>query len=392
MTKLFQALAVGGLLAALPVWAVYAPIPDQEQGKDFAVTVKGGVSYDSNLFGAATGELDSAIFTLEPRLSYNRSLTDQTFMALSYGLTMDYFENRPGDKLLDSHMAMVRLAHAFSKATTIDVTDIFMVSRNPESLLAGVPLNPDQSFSRNQLDGRFSTPLGQKISGSVKARSVYYEYRNAILGRSLDRIENLYGFTGDYAYLPEVKMVAEYRHQDVYYQKEGETKNKSSEFLMGGVDYAVAKKMSLSGRLGAEWRKRKAEQDTTSPYAEFTTKYDYTESSFLIGGYAFSLEETSDTTRFTDSKVHRMFVSVQHSLSALIVASGSATYEPSQLQGRRGITDIDEKTVRLGAALTYLPSKNWMISGSLDYDRVRSDDAARNMLRKRAALNAIFSF
>ncbi len=394
-----RALVLGGFVTAMPLLrAVYAPIPDQDQGKDLTVNVKAAISYDSNLFGSAHGAVDSMIYSLSPRVIYNRSLTDQTFFSAGYGLTIDHFDNRPGDKTLDSHDATLRLAHAFNKSTTIDVNEMYMISRNPESLLPGVAgadprvLNPDQSFNRNQLDGRFTTPLNAKASTTVKARSVYFDYRNAVLGRSLDRIENLYGVAGDYAILPEFKAVAEYRHQDVYYSKQGEIKNKRSEYLMGGVDYAIARKLSLSSRVGVEWRERAAERDVTAPFAEFSAKYDYTEKSFFVAGFGYNLEETSDTARFNDTKAKRIFVNVQHSLTALIVASGSATYEPSTLQARRGFSNIDENTVRLGGALSYLPTKNWILTVSGDYDRTKSDDAVRNLKRKRAAISATYTF
>ncbi len=392
MTSISRAFVLGGILAAVPLWAVYAPIPEREQGKDFSVTAKAGVSYDSNLFGAASRGIGSTIFSFSPHLAYNASVTDQTFMAATYGLTLDKFDNRPGEKLLSSHEANLRLAHAFSKATTLDVNDMFMLSRNPESLLAGVPLNPDQSFSRNQLDARFDTPLAAKTSANIKARSVYYKYRNGALGRGLDRTENLYGLAGDYAILPEFKGVAEYRHQDVFYRKVGESKNKSSEFLMGGFEYAIARKLALNTRLGVEWRSRAAERGTSAPFAEFSAKYDYAEKSFLTGGFGYNLEETSDTQRFNDTKIKRAFVNVQHSVTALIVASASVSFEPSTLQGRRGISNVDERTVRTGGALSYLPSKNWTISGSADYDRTRSDEGTRNLSRKRVGLSASYSF
>jgi hypothetical protein len=387
-----RALIAGVLMAVPHLWAVYAPIPEQQQGRDLTFSVKAGVSYDSNIFGAAREERDSMIWTIAPRGTYNTSLTAQTFFSANYGLTLDRFDRRPGDKLLDSHDAAVRLAHAFSKLTTIDLNDTFTVARNPESLLPGQTLNTNQSYTRNQLDGRFVAPLTAKVGTTVKARSVYFDYHDRRLGDSLDRIENLYGLSADYAILPEVKGVAEFRHQDVFYRRAGELKNKKSDYLMGGVDYDFARKMSASARLGAEWRDRKAERDSTSPYAEISGRYNYTEKSFFTAGYVYTLEETSDPERFTDTKVHRLFTNVQHSLTALIVASGSLTYEPSTLQGRRGTTDISEKTVRGGAALSYLPTKNWTLSAGYDYDRVRSDEPARGLKRHRVALSAIFTF
>ena len=62
------------------------------------------------------------------------------------------------------------------------------------------------------------------------------------------------------------------------------------------------------------------------------------------------------------------------------------------LQGRRGQRDVDEDTVRLGAAASYVGDKNWTVSLSYDHDRVRSGDALRSMRRHRAGLGATYSF
>ena len=110
---------------------------------------------------------------------------------------------------------------------------------------------------------------------------------------------------------------------------------------------------------------------------------DSTESSFLSGGFMSTEEETSDTARFTDRNVNRIFVTVQHHLTALIAVSGSFTYEASVLQARRGGSDIDEDTVRSGAALRHLPTKNWTVSARDDLDRMTSGGRARETVRPR---------
>lgn len=376
----------------MPALAVYAPIPEQDQGKDLTVTLAATVSHDSNIFGAGTGAVASDVFEFSPKFAYNASLTDQTFLSLSYKLTLDHFTDRPGDKNLDSHDLSARVAHAFSQSTTLDLVETYLVARNPESLLNGLPVNADQSFQRNELDGNFATTVSPKVGVTLKARTVYFKYRDATLGRSLDRIENLFGVAGDYALLPDTKLVGEVRHQDVYYSKLGEIKNKSSDYLMGGMDYAVAKKLTVSGRVGAEWRHRDAERNTTAPYAELSTKYDYVQGSFLTAGYMHTLEESSDTARFTDTMVDRIFVNIQHKITALIALSGSVTYEPTRLEGRRGQANVDEDTTRAGFALSYLPTKHWALSLTYDNDHTRSDDPTRDLSRERVGLNATYSF
>ena len=390
LTRLFSLLGVVALVQ--PLWAVYAPIPEQEQGKQFSVLVRAGISQDSNIFGSASSEIDSVLYSFSPTLSVNSSLTDQTFFTGSYTLSLDHFTDRPGDKTLDSHTVFLRLAHAFSADSNIDLTNTFNATRNPESTLAGVPINTDQSFKRNQFDGRFSTQLGQKMDGVVKFRTVDYSYDNATLAASIDRIENIYGVELGHQVLPEVRLSGEYRHQTISYDSGGSTKDKTSDFVIGGLDYQVAKKTSLTGRLGYEWRDRASETSSSAPYVELSAKYDYAEQSYFASGYIYTFEEASNTALYNDTKVSRFFVNVQHAVSALIVASGSINYEPSSLQGRRGVTDVDETTTRFGLALTYLLNQNWTLSGTYDHDKVESDDPARSMKRDRFGINVALSF
>lgn len=381
-----------GLWAASHLGAVYAPIPEQEQGKDFSASIRVGASHDSNIFGAASGAVSSAVYSFEPNLKFNRSLTDQTFFSASYRLTLDRMEDRPGDRTLDSHDANIRLAHAFSQATNIDISDNYTVAKNPESLLAGIPLNTDQSFKRNQLDGRFVTNLSERANATLKARTVRYRYDNATLGASLDRTESLLGAAVSFDVVPEMKAVGEFRRQDVGYRSAGSSKDKESNFLIGGLDYEVAEKLSASGRLGYEWRKREGAGDTDVPYAELSAKYDYAEKSYVTGGYIHTIEEASNVAQFTDTRVNRLFVNVQHAVSALVVTSTSFTYEPSTLLGRAGQADVEETTTRFGFAMTYLPTQHWAISATYDNDRVKSDDPNRGLKRNRYGVNAAYSF
>ncbi|MBI5381963.1 MAG: outer membrane beta-barrel protein [Opitutae bacterium] len=390
--RIAHILLICGLLLPVAARAVYAPIPEQEQGKAWTVSLRASAVHDSNIFGGPSDEISSYVYSASPKVAFNSSVTDQTFVTASYQPTVDHFTDRPGTKDLFSHEVLGRVAHAFSQTTTIDLIDFFQATKNPESLLAGIPLNTDQSFKRNQADARFATNVTEKIAASVKARTTLYRFDNATLGRSLDRTENLYGLAGSYDVLPEAKAVGEYRRQEVAYRVAGGNKDKTSDYFLGGLDYKAAEKLTASARLGVEFRHRDGERSQTAPTAELTLKYDYAQQSYLAAGYSYAVEENSNIAVYTDTKVNRFFVNVQHALTPLIVASGSLNYEPSLLQGRRGQRNADETTVRFGAALSYLPTKNWTLSASYDYDRVRSDDAGREMLRNRAGLSAAYAF
>jgi len=372
--------------------AVYAPIPDQEQGKDLTLSVESGITYNTNIFGAATGAISSMVYEISPKLSLNTSVSDQTFFSAYARPTLDYFDNRPGTKTVYSQALDARLAHAFSQTSSVDVTDSYSYNQNPEALLSGVPVNTDQTLQSNELDGRFTFSPVEKLGMVVKARSVYYDYTNAVLGDQLNRFENLYGVESDFSLLPTVKLAGEYRHQDVDYETSPSTNNKHSDFLMAGFDYAAGPKLSASFRLGGEYRHREGLSDETVPYAELSGKYDYAKGSFISVGYTYSLEETSDPVHFSDEKTNRMFVNIQHEVSALVVASASIDYEPATLIGRPGQVDVNEDSTHAGVALTYIPTKNWTVSASYDYDIVNSGIAAREFNRSRVGLSATVVF
>src|SRR5580698_1060392 len=84
--------------------AVYAPIPEEEQGKDFSLSLMSGISYNSNIFGAASGAVGSFDFMVSPKIVFNSSLTDQTFFSATVQPTLDYLPNRPGEKALYSQV------------------------------------------------------------------------------------------------------------------------------------------------------------------------------------------------------------------------------------------------------------------------------------------------
>jgi hypothetical protein len=382
---------VVGLSGAVRALAVYAPIPEQEQGRLLTVYATAGVYYDTNIFGAPVDERGSMVCQVSPRFVFNLSATDQTLVSASYQLSLDHFADRPGERLLDSHTASASVKHTFSPRLEGELSDTFQLSKNPESLLPGLStvLNTDQSYTLNQLDGRLAANLTKRTGLTLKGRAATFAYDNETLAQELDRSEYLVGLAATHALLPEIQLVAEYRHQTIRYTDAGETKDKDSDFALGGVDYVLTPRAALSARVGAEYRRRKGADDEALPYAELAAKTDYGRSSYLSVGYGFSVEEVSNLDLYTDMSVHRFFANVQHVLTPKFVATTSLSWEPTRLNGRPGASpDLDETNTRAGCALIYRLGPRWTLSGTLDRDEVDSDDPGRILKRTRAGLSA----
>jgi len=75
------------------------------------------------------------------------------------------------------------------------------------------------------------------------------------------------------------------------------------------------------------------------------------------------------------------------------VATGSLTWEPSELHGRPGIRkNVNETNTQLGFALIYRPGKVWSVSATFDHDRINSGDPSRQLKRDRTGLNVKYVF
>ena len=380
-------------LSALPAGAAYAPIPEHAQGRAFSATLNGAVFHDSNVFGSATDEIDSMVYRVAPTLAFNSSVTDQTFVSLRYGLTFDRIEDRPGERDLVSHSVLARLAHTFSPRSELNLNGAYQVARNPESLLAGVPLHTDQSFASRQVDGRWTVTTSERLGFSFMGRNIALDYDNAALARELDRDENLVGAALEYFLRPKTRASGEYRYQEISYDTGGRLKDKTSHFLLAGLNHALGPLTVVTARAGLEARNRAGAPDEESPYAEVSGRYAYGEKSHVAAGYALAFEEPSSLSLYTDVRVHRWFAEVQHAVSPFIIASGLLQYEPSVLQGRAGVVpDRDETTTRAGVAVTYLAIRRWAVTVSADFDHVDSEDLARDYDRTRFGLSGRYDF
>lgn len=394
MKQFFLSLT-GLLLASTSLFSVYAPIPIQEQGKALTFSLEAGGYYDSNIFGSNTAPIESYVAEVTGRLTGNYSLTDQTFLSAFYELEYLYLENRPGDKNLFNNRLGASIDHTISPTMFISISDEFSLIQNPDSaVIASAPLQSDQSYLGNVFDFSFTAQVMEKLAVINKYRNYYINYDDSNLAQQLDRMEHLYGLELDYQYLPEWTIVGEYRFKYNDYRNNAPPKNSTSNFLLAGFDYQFLEELTILARVGVDLRNRDSAPDETSPYGELTAVYQLGERSFVSGAFTYGIFETSDTTQFLDSEDAIFLVNSEVFVTDFIAVSGSVLFQYSQLQGRagNGFGDADERTVRTGLGISYLPTPHWAIIANYDYDFVDSDVPSRNQVRNRIGLSARYTF
>lgn len=389
----FACLAALSTLPALH--AVYAPIPLQEQGKALTFSLEVGEYYDSNIFGANTGRIESFVTQVTPRVDANYSLSDQSFLSAYYELQYMYFDSRPGDKNLFNNRLGLDFDHTFSEALFLSVSDDFGVIDNPQSaIVTGTPIQTDQSYISNFLQGELTWQATPVIAIINKYRNSYWDYDDSTLATQLDRMEHLYGLELDYDYLPDWTLVGEYRLKYNDYRNNALPKDSLSNFLLAGFDYQSSEQLSLLARAGVDFRDRDATSNETAPYGELTAVYQYAPRSFVSGAFTYGIFETTDTTQFLDSEDAIFIINTESYVTDFIVLSGAVTFQYSTLQQRpgNGIGDAIEKTWRLGAGVSYLPTPNWAVILTYDYDFVNSQVVTRNQVRNRVGISGRYTF
>lgn len=387
----------GFLLApAIAFAGIYAPVPEQEVGRNIVAEIEGGILYDSNIFGAASGAEHSTVYSVSPRLKLNSPISDQTFVNGHYFLDVLSFSDRPGgEDTLYNHEFHGRLAHSFNETTELLISDTLSDIDNPESSLATGSLQVDQSFQQNDFDAKLNLGVNERFGLGLKYRWSAIDYEQAFLSLLLDRDTYQSGAEAKFFMGPEASVIGEVRYQANTYAFDGrESKDSTSIFYLGGFDRKLGPKSELTLRVGAEDRDHNAPAggDDTQAYGDIGYYNEYAQGSFMSLGASFGTRESDAPDSYFGEETLSIYGSIQHALTAKTSISGSLTFEDASLDGRPGFSDIDESVTRVGLGLTYLPSPNWALILDYALDDRSSDVRAREEVRYRAGISVRYTF
>jgi len=162
------------------------------------------VSHDDNIFGAPSGAIASTVrvcaqdfvhaSVTEPKPSWRRHTKRSSITLRTAPVT------KPSIVTISAPASRMR----FPAKTTL--TERRLRDRQESRVPPRRHRDQhDQSYKRNELNGRFSTTVQPKVGATFKFRSVIYRYDNGNLATSLDRTENLYGIAGNYDISAEVQ-------------------------------------------------------------------------------------------------------------------------------------------------------------------------------------------
>lgn len=402
-------------VGAVTLNAANAPLlSPMETGKPWSISAGLRGFYDDNYAMRPKGVArESFGFEVSPSAKVN-IFKEQTRFTLGYDYIMRYFEDRVNDTADHSHIVNGAVNHRFSEHHKLDVSDTFVVAREPELLEpSGITTAPLLRSDSNNVNNRGSlaytaewTSLISTVVGYSNSLYDYEQSGDGTYSAILDRMQHAITANLRFHVRPSTIASIGYQYGVVdYHSKDSlafggpyispDVRDNNSHYVFVGVDHYFNPQLNFSGRAGVqltEYTSRMAgsTKDETSPYADGSIGWTYLPGSTLQVGVRHERVPT-DIALFNpglptlDMESTAAYAMVRHQITAKLRAGGTVQYQHSTFNGGAADGRADDYWT-LGATLAY--QINQFISAEVGYayDNLDSDLAARGFDRNRIFL------
>jgi len=421
MKKLITSAGVAVLGAAsLNAQQIYAPAPGlttTQLSKPWSVSAAVRGFYDDNYALTPSNGYTANGVTVDPQDSFGWEVTpsaalnwtmEQTYIGLSYVYDVKYFEDRPENKYDQSHQVNFKMAHAFTDRFKLDLTDSFVVTREPDLIAPSTApnsiLRTRQDVLRNyggaSLNIGFTDQLGLLLGYS----NTLYDFSDTgagSLSALLDRMEHLASINLRWQALPNTVALIGYQFGLFDYTGDENTgipspttgtlfsdeRNSVSHYIYVGVDHTFNPQLETSVRLGAQfidyYNLPGTDESNISPYADANITYRMTPDSSVQLGVRHSTIATDAAA--LDQQNTTVYSSLSYRILPQFTAAALAQFQYNtfnQVQVNT-LKDQAEDFWLVGINLTYEINRFLAVEAGYNYDRLDSDISYRAFTRNR---------
>ena len=400
--------------------AAYAPgLSTLEKSKPWSVSLAVRGFYDDNPLTSPSATKDGSFgIEVAPTFSFNLPL-EQTFIGLNYAYSLRYYENRPDNKIDQSHNIGAKLDHAFSERYKIQLAENFIVAQEPTVLdpngLITTPLRTDGNNLHNIAGITFSAQVTELIGLEIGYLNNLYNYDQSAADVAsasnpsgagsqsalLDRVEQLISLSLRYQLQPKLVGILGYQYGMADYNSNelifgpptpvtSEVRNTRSHYLFVGADNTFNERLSGSLRLGArfiDYYNDVSANNKIAPYLDASLSYAYNPGSFVQFGIRVDHNATdivgsnaADPT--VDQQSMGLYGSVTHRITSRLSGNLLGQYQLSQFNGG-SVDGSKDNFYILGASLNYLISPHMSAEAGYNFDRLDSDLPGRSYSRNR---------
>jgi hypothetical protein len=396
----------------------YAPAPQltrTETSKPWSVAASLRGFYDDNYVNQTKGnEEESFGFEVSPSVGLNWTLP-QTYIGLSYVYSLRYFDDRDDNRADHSHQANVKLSHVFTERYKLDLSDSFVISREPEVIAGtGTPLRSKGDYLRNNATGSFTAGITDSLSAVLGYSHTLVDFDQEgprSLSALLDRQEHQPSINLRYQIVPSTVGVIGYQYTDTEYDNNNilthppfsafvvpsDIRNSHSHAFFLGADHTFNPQLNVSLRGGVQYTEYDnnelnnlfpgADDDNWSPYVDANGSWTYMADSYVQLGVRHSRQATDiaftpgSTAPTLDQEATTVYTSINHKILPNFTASLLAQYQRAEFEGGGVDSDV-ENFLLAGLNFTYQINQFLAAETGYNFDRLDSD-IGRSFTRNR---------
>ena len=412
----------------------------QRQDKPWSVSASVRGFYDDNVATTATtvvpGPQESFGLQFRPSISYYIDSGATSFSA-SYGADVRYYENR-SDSTDYQHDATLLLAHSFSEAHKLSISEQFVAAQEPELTDAGTVFRSVGDNYRNTFRIGHEAELSRLISVEISYRNTYvdYEQDEADITRSqvgsppppapplldngyasfsslLDRWEHRFGTDLRWQVQPQLRALVGYMYDIRVNTSDAalagptggpggnpaqrvvlpEERDSRSHFLYVGADKNFSPQLSGAVRVGAQYTEYPnsfagAQNNVVNPYGDASISYEYRKDSSFTFGIRHDRAQTDvavtggNANPTLDAENTTLYGTLSHAFTARLQGDITARYRLSQFED--GAADNSRESYAIiGTSLEYAINPFLTAEAGYSFTRLDSDLANRSFSRNR---------
>ena len=398
------AVSTAGLQAAAPA------LSPMEASKPWSISATLRGFYDDNYTSIAKPLAeDSFGIEVRPAIALNFPF-EQSFIGAGYIYSLRWYEARPDHEIDQSHEFTLRADHRFSERFSVDFDDSFVFSDEPSVFDDQGPvttfLRTDAEAFRNRATINFDAQLTELVGLGLGYENGWYDFDQEGPGsRSalMDRFEHDFHIEGRWHARENLSAILGYGLNIFSYTDDeviatdlagnpvgfSEDRDKISQRVYVGADYAWTSQFRISGKVGGEYTDfHEADEDQVTPWVQIAGTYNYLPGSYLQFGFLHGRNATDRATPnladqiVLDQESSTLFATLTHRITPRLDGSLIGRVQRSEFQEGLWDGEIDN-FVMLGLNVEYRFTPNWATEVGYNYDRLDSDLPARSFTRNR---------
>jgi hypothetical protein len=383
--------------------------------------------YDDNYTTSPDGptKRDSFGATISPSVSFKFPM-DQTTVGFRYIYGATWYQDRQdldsgNDAWDQSHEIDALFSHAFNSRYTLDVSDSFVISQEPELINSSGPVTfpyrTEGNNIRNHGEITLNGGLTKRLSFVLGYQNNFYDYENEggnafapSLSGLLDRIEHEALFNLRFQALPKTVLVGGYNYKQVNYTSDedvafdglnarsADSRDSRAHIIYVGADQNFTKDLILSFRGGVQFTEyynapsSEPNDGNTSPWGNISLTYNYLPGSSVQVGFTHARNQTDVVTPNTangsitsDQETSLIYGTINHRFTPKLSGRLTAQWQDSEFYG--GLDDgLAETFFDVGVNFTYHFNQYFSGEVGYNYSKLDSDAAGRDYDRNRVYL------